>query len=124
MERRTRQRQAIEAALAAAERPLTPVEVLDAARHHVPQLGLATVYRALRALIQDGAAHLVEIPGTPPRYETAHLGHHHHFHCRQCHRLYEVEGCPGNLARYAPPGFRLDGHDVVLYGRCAQCGAA
>lgn len=124
MERRTRQRAAIEEALASAERPLTPLEVLDAARAAVPNLGLATVYRALRAMIEDGAAHPVEIPGSPPRYETAHLGHHHHFHCRSCRQVFEVDGCPGNLARLAPPGFVLDGHEVVLYGRCTRCAVA
>jgi Fur family ferric uptake transcriptional regulator len=121
MERRTRQRTAIEQALGEAARPLTPAEVLMAAQRLVPGLGIATVYRALRAMLDEGSAHLVEIPGSAPRYEPAHLGHHHHFHCRTCHRVFEVEGCPGNLKRLAPAGFELEGHEVVLHGRCGQC---
>ncbi|MBC7895917.1 MAG: transcriptional repressor [Cytophagaceae bacterium] len=124
MERRTRQRSAIQEALSSAERPLTPAEVLEMAQAKVPNLGLATVYRALRSMIEEGSAHLVDIPGTPPRYESSHLGHHHHFHCRTCLQVFEVDGCPGNLARLAPPGFVLDGHEVVLYGRCTRCAAA
>ena len=121
MERRTRQRDAIATALRGAARPLTAAEVLAAAQGVVPNLGLATVYRALKAMLADGSAQLVEIPGSAPRYETAHLGHHHHFQCRGCHEVFEVPGCPRDIAHLAPPGFQLDGHEVVLYGRCARC---
>jgi hypothetical protein len=49
MERNTRQRSAIRDAIAQAERPLLPQEVLDAAQRAVPGLGIATVYRPARA---------------------------------------------------------------------------
>ncbi|MEN9627943.1 MAG: hypothetical protein RJA10_1170, partial [Pseudomonadota bacterium] len=41
MERNTRQRTAIREAIAGAERPLLPQEVLQAAQHAVPALGIA-----------------------------------------------------------------------------------
>jgi Fur family ferric uptake transcriptional regulator len=121
MERNTRQKTAVRAVLAAANRPLTPPEILLTARRDVPGLGIATVYRALRAMLGDGSLVVVDLPGSVPRYEMAHRGHHHHFHCRGCERVYEVDGCPRDLGRFAPPGFVLDGHEVVLYGRCAAC---
>lgn len=121
MERATRQRAAIAEALRRASRPVSPRELLDEARTEVPTLGPATVYRTLRAMVDDGAAVAVELPGEPPRYELAHLGHHHHFRCRACDRVFEVEGCPGDLATLAPAGFRVEAHEVVLFGRCAAC---
>ena len=51
MERSTRQRTAIRDALEAAQRPLLPQEVLDAAQAQVPSLGIATVYRNLKQLV-------------------------------------------------------------------------
>ena len=51
MERSTRQNAAIRQAIAAAGRPLSPAEVLEAARREVAALGLATVYRTLKALV-------------------------------------------------------------------------
>ncbi len=84
-------------------------------------IGLATVYRSLKALIEAGDVAVVTLPGDTPRYELAHLHHHHHFHCRACGGVFEVEGCPGDLAALAPSGFAVDGHEVVLYGRCARC---
>jgi Fur family ferric uptake transcriptional regulator len=122
-ERRTRQRAAIRRALEAEARPLAPAELLAAARRDVPQLGIATVYRTLRALVDDGLAVAVELPGEPARYERTPPGHHHHFRCRTCARVFEVPGCASGIAALVPAGFELDGHDLVLYGRCGACAA-
>jgi Fur family ferric uptake transcriptional regulator len=35
--------------------------------------------------------------------------------------VFEVEGCPGNLRSVVPSGFRLERHEVVLYGVCRAC---
>ena len=121
MERRTRQREAIWSALRQASRPLGPREILDRARVEVPQLGLATVYRNIRALIGQGRLRVVELPGAADRYEPAGKAHHHHFHCRSCDGVFEVESCPGGFAKAAPRGFTLERHEVVLYGLCASC---
>ena len=92
-------------------------------RVHRPGLGIATVYRTLKALVEEGALTQVELPGEPPRYETHGKRHHHHFHCRACDRVYELEGCPEGLRSLTPAGFSLESHEVVLYGRCAACSA-
>jgi Fur family ferric uptake transcriptional regulator len=123
MQRDTKQRQAIRRAIDEAGRPLSPREVLEAARVHQPGLGIATVYRTLKALVEEGALTQVELPGEPPRYETHGKRHHHHFHCRACDRVYELEGCPEGLRSLTPAGFSLESHEVVLYGRCAACSA-
>lgn len=119
--RQTRQRRAIHHALEHAGRPLSPAEILDAARADVEGLGLATVYRTLKTMTDDGTLIAVDIPGESPRYELAGKGHHHHFHCRSCERVFEVEGCPGALDELTPAGFVLEGHDVTLHGLCVAC---
>jgi Fur family ferric uptake transcriptional regulator len=124
MERSTRQHAAIRAVLAEAGRPLSPAEVLEEARRHVAALGLATVYRNLRALVDEGALAVVTLPGEAPRYEAADHGHHHHFRCDVCQRVFDVHRCPGDLARLAPPGFTVDRHEITLYGCCSDCAAA
>jgi Fur family transcriptional regulator, ferric uptake regulator len=121
MERDTAQRRAIRAALLEADRPLSPKEVLDGAQTDVPGLGIATVYRNLKAFVDDGWLTPVELPGEAPRYEVAGKKHHHHFMCRSCDRVYELHGCPGNLQAVVPRGFSLEDHEVVLYGRCEAC---
>lgn len=121
MERDTRQRRAIREVLAQADRPLSPGELLEAARARVPGIGQATVYRYLRSLSDEGLVDAVELPGRPSRYELAGKEHHHHFFCRGCDSVYEVEECPGDLAPLTPAGFRLEAHEVVLYGLCPAC---
>ena len=121
MERDTQQRRAIRKALHLADRPLSPHELLELAQGDSPGLGTATVYRTLKGLVEQGAITPVDLPGEPPRYEIAGKRHHHHFHCRGCDRLFELEGCPEDLQRLTPRGFALEAHEVVLYGRCAEC---
>lgn len=120
MERSTRQRAAIREVLQAADRPLLATEVLDIAQGAVPTLGIATVYRTLKALVEQESLQVVELPGENPRFEFAH-GHHHHFCCKTCGRVYDIHACPGDFGSMVPPGFEVSGHEVTLYGRCANC---
>jgi Fur family ferric uptake transcriptional regulator len=124
MERNTRQRAAIERVFSEAARPLHPQEVLSAARRFVPQMGIATVYRALKSLYDEGRVVTVELPGEPARYESAALEHHHHFQCRRCQKVFELAGCSIDFSGQTPPGFRVEDHEVVLYGRCSTCAPA
>jgi Fur family ferric uptake transcriptional regulator len=123
MERNTRQRQAIHDAIAAARRPLLPQEVREAAQDAVPGLGIATVYRNLKALVEEGVLSAVTLPAENPRYELAGHRHHHHFQCTRCQRVVDVHACPGGLSRLAPAGFTVEEHELTLYGRCKECPA-
>lgn len=122
--RNTRQRTVIRDVLDRASRPLGAPEILAEAQMQASGIGIATVYRTVKALIEEGWLVAVELPGEPPRYERAGKEHHHHFLCKECGKLFELNGCVDNLKRLLPDGFRILGHDVLLYGACADCGAA
>lgn len=122
-ERRTRQRENILRVIADAGSPVAPREILTRAQSRLKGLGLATVYRTLKLLAESGVVRLVEIPGDPPRYELADKEHHHHFSCRLCACVYEVPGCCGHFEEHLPAGFRLESHEVILFGICKRCGA-
>jgi Fur family transcriptional regulator, ferric uptake regulator len=124
MERNTQQRSAIRGAMARAARPLLPQEVLEEAQTEAPSLGIATVYRNLKALVEDGELREVSLPGENTRFELAGHGHHHHFQCTACQRVFDVHACPGDLSKLAPAGFTVEDHDLTLYGRCKECGPA
>jgi len=53
MERSTAQRKAIHGVLEHASRPLSPPEIFNAARAVAPGLGMATVYRTLKRLLDE-----------------------------------------------------------------------
>jgi Fur family ferric uptake transcriptional regulator len=121
-QRQTRQRAAIAGVFHFQGGPLSAAEVLAAARRESPGLGAATVYRALAAMLQDGSLTAVHLPGHAPRFELSGKAHHHHFHCRACGKVFELEGCAAGVQALAPAGFRVDHHEIVLTGLCAACG--
>ena len=119
--RQTQQRNIVFQVLAEADRPLSPQEILDKGKISVPSLGIATVYRNIKKLLNEGVLKVVELPGSAQRYEIAGKDHHHHFHCNTCGRVYEIEGCAMGIEHNLPCDFELEDHVVVLYGRCADC---
>ncbi len=121
MERNTRQRGAIRRAFQRASRPLSPAEAFTDARREVGSIGVATVYRNIRALLDEGWLAPVNLPGEPARYELAGMNHHHHFRCRCCEQVYDVPCTVGAVAGGLPDGFTLERHDMVLHGTCAHC---
>lgn len=121
MIRDTQQRDAIREALVDAGRPLSVDELFKLAQSKVAGLGIATVYRNLKALQLEGQIAQVDLPGQPPRWEVAPATHHHHFLCRTCNRLFEVCDCPEDLPRILPEGYTLEEHDILLRGLCDTC---
>jgi len=121
MQRNTIQRKAIRDVITEADRPLSPQEVLDEARQTVPGIGIATVYRTVRTLMNEGWLSPVDLPGEPTRYECAGKEHHHHFHCKGCDKVFEVEGCFGDMQPLLNNGFIEHYHEVFIYGLCSDC---
>lgn len=102
---------------------MSVAEVHERAGREVPGLGIATVYRAIRALREEGEVAVIELPGEEARYEPAGRGHHHHFRCRACGKTFDLELCPVGLPEGTtlPGGYEVEGHSLTLYGRCAAC---
>ncbi len=117
----THQRKAIQDVFARNSRPLSVEDVLEQAREFMPTMNLATVYRNLKWLLQDGWLTRVEFPPLGKLYERAGRPHHHHFHCRACDTLFDLPGCALDLGELAPRGFELEGHELFLYGLCQNC---
>ena len=124
MERNTVQRRAIHKVLEQTGRPMGPPEIYEAARELTPGLGIATVYRTIKRLLDDGFLAQVELPGEAPRYELAGKEHHHHFRCTSCNKVFDLQGCPQAFKQILPRGFSLEGHEIFLFGRCQECGPA
>jgi Fur family ferric uptake transcriptional regulator len=122
--RNTRQLRAILDVLERANRPMSVDEIRSAAQTHENRLGVATVYRTVKTLVEGGTALAVDLPGEAPRFELSGKDHHHHFQCNACGRVFETKACVDNLRRLLPRRFQLTGHEIVLYGRCSECRTA
>ena len=119
--RNTRQRREIRDVFENNDRPLAADEVLELAQKKMAGLGIATVYRTIKALAREGWLVSVELPGEPPRYEVRGKVHHHHFHCLKCRRMFELEACLEQVGKMLPSGFRAVDHVVLIYGFCSGC---
>lgn len=121
--RDTVQKRVIRQVLSELGRPVTPAEIHEHGKKVYPKLGIATVYRIVNNLVKDNEVVPVELAGESTRYELAGKDHHHHFRCRGCAGVFELEGCPGVDHVQLPAGFIAEKHDLVFYGLCASCGA-
>jgi Fur family ferric uptake transcriptional regulator len=122
LQRNTRQKAAIRDVFVGMDRPLGPQEVLEHAGTQIQGLGIATVYRNIKALVEEGWLTPVDLPGEPSRYEISGKAHHHHFHCEICKKVFDLPGCPVQIKPQLPPGFVATTHELVLYGECDVCG--
>jgi Fur family transcriptional regulator, ferric uptake regulator len=121
MLRKTKQRATLGEVLSDFVRPLTVHEIHERALQKTPGLGIATVYRLIKAMMEGGELKPVEIAGQPLRYERTNLDHHHHFVCNSCQKVFPLEGCLP-LGRLLPAGFKMTHHEITLRGVCLACG--
>ena len=119
--RNTRQKDAIREAFANAGRPLSHEEALQLAQQRVDGLSIATVYRNINSLLDEKWLAPVEVPGDTTRYEVSGKGHHHHFQCNRCGKLFDLKGCGVEIKMAVPSGFRTTGHEFFVYGLCNAC---
>ena len=123
--RGTRQAQALAVALARLPGFASAQEIHAELRRKGEQVGLATVYRHLQALSEDGSVDAIRDASGETLYrQCATTMHHHHLTCRNCGRSVEVEGraveqWAARVAREA--GFTDVGHTVELFGLCPEC---
>jgi Fur family transcriptional regulator, ferric uptake regulator len=102
-------------------RPLSPEETLNFAQEQVEGISIATIYRNISSLVEEQWLTPVSIPGESARYEIAGKGHHHHFRCNQCGKVFEMPGCSLNSKPKLPRGFRAISHEFFIYGICSEC---
>jgi len=101
----------------------TAQELFDRLRPEFPRLSLATVYRNLRILVQQGAITRVELQGNPERYESR-MDPHYHLICENCGAVRDVplavdEELDSRVE--AATDCRVTRHDIQFFGICENC---
>lgn len=94
----------------------------------LPEVGRATVYRALEQLEGLGLIQRVDVKSDAAGFERVDPEGHHHHHivCEQCGRVvaFEDDGLEQAILALAKrPDFNVSSHEVTLRGECATCGA-
>jgi Fur family transcriptional regulator, ferric uptake regulator len=107
---------------------LDPFEVQALLKKEYKGVGLPTVYRILDNLTRNGILFPVASPDRQLRYficQKIDHEHHHHFICRKCGRVEEVNVCViHEVSRYVKLQLNgtVESHFLQIEGLCAKCG--
>ena len=96
-------------------------EIHAALRESDEPVGLATVYRALQAMVEDGELDALRTDDGETVYRRCGTSHHHHLVCRECGRTVEVEAPDVErwaTATAAQHGFGDVAHTLEIFGVC------
>jgi Fur family ferric uptake transcriptional regulator len=122
--RRTWQRAAVATALQGAHEFVSAQQLHARLASSGERVGLATVYRALQAMAEDGDVDVVRTPDGESTYRRCSPTHHHHLTCRECGRTVEIDASDTErwVRRVSDThGFRDVEHVIELFGRCQDC---
>ena len=121
--RATRQRRAIYSALAARHDHPTAELLHREIRRRIPELSLATVYRALDVLVRSGLAIRLPDASGVARFD-ARTEDHDHLRCLGCGRVEDLPAShrPEPDIDRQTASFTVTGYHLELVGYCAGCG--
>ena len=126
--RGTRQAEALASVLGSLPGFLSAQQIHAELGRRGERIGLATVYRHLQVLSEDGRVDTIrEASGETLYRQCRSEAHHHHLICRVCGASVEVEGraveqWAAKVA--AEAGFTAVDHTVELFGLCPRCGTS
>lgn len=98
-------------------------EVYRIVRKKLPRISLATVYRNLHLLAEEGKLREVQFLGDVVRYD-AMTEAHEHFYCRNCRKVWDLDpGLPATLIKEVERTTKssIERYSLDYYGLCAKC---
>lgn len=120
----TPQRELIIEAIAHSPQHITAEEIADQLRVHTSAVNLATVYRTLDLLWQEGFACRNDLSEGKSVYATYQHGPHIHLVCRKCNRVIDADaGLLSSLGQGLREeyGFQPDLDHFSVFGICSTC---
>lgn len=96
-------------------------DVYKRVQRSMPHISLGTVYRNLNALVDQEELSCVQ-DGKIVRYDWE-TGPHHHFRCRTCGTLYNVEIADEDILKFLAEKceFEVKEVDLEMTGICGEC---
>lgn len=90
----------------------------------MPSVGIATIYRTVNLLVDEGAVTRTIVDHGPARFEVTPEEHHDHLSCVICGKIVEfendqIEKLQEKIAE--EHGFVLKDHRMELFGECRDC---
>jgi Fur family ferric uptake transcriptional regulator len=120
----TPQREMIIEIIAQSNRHMTAEEVFAAVQERTQAINIATVYRTLNFLFEEGLISRVDLGDGQIVYTTTRHGPHIHLVCQRCNRVIEADDCSIETldeqlrTKY---GFIADLQHIAIFGVCVEC---
>ncbi|MCK4901966.1 MAG: transcriptional repressor [Thermoplasmatales archaeon] len=98
----------------------TTDEIYQDLKANSPSLSKTTVYNVLEVLEKNGIIQSITISRSELRYDFKH-GMHHHFLCKKCGRITDIDvECP-NLGKMLECGHNVEEVHGYFKGICKKC---
>ena len=120
----TPQREMVIEVIARGGRHMAAEEVFEEVQAQTRAINIATVYRTLDLLVEQGLVSRADLGGGRVVYATLQHGPHIHLLCRYCGRIVDADVAPFEplfehiQAQY---GFTCSPQHFAIYGLCADC---
>ena len=127
MQRMTKQRQAVLDELTRVTDFRSAQQIFEDLHSQGHRVGLATVYRSLQGLAEDGRVDTLRSSDGESLYRSCTSNHHHHhLVCRECGFTEEIE--QSQIESWVTSvaqahGFAGVKHSLELFGTCSSCQA-
>ena len=111
-------------------RHMTAEDIYELVSEDYPDIGLATVYRALQLLWEMQLVDRISFDDGCVRYEIGHLfqgeakHNHHHLICRRCNKVIPfTDDLLDDLEHHIEEvtGFHVLDHELKFFGLCREC---
>lgn len=118
---RTKQRELIKNAIMESTSHPTADELFQEIRIKLPTISLATVYRNLNMLANDGIIRKIEMPDMPDRFD-CRMTVHDHLYCEKCGRVFDFT-LPQDLDEQIEKisGMKVKQYNLIAKGICSDC---
>jgi Fur family ferric uptake transcriptional regulator len=109
------------------DRHLTVEELYDIAKSKDDNIGIATIYRNVKLLEEQGVIKKIELPDLLISYEmcaSTSEHSHHHLICRECGKIVDFEEDLLETIEKKikdTKDFTITDHRVIFYGYCRSC---
>lgn len=121
MKRHSKQRDAVRSALYSVDCHPTATNVYDIVREEFPNISLATVYRNLSEMRDDGDAIMLTTESGSVHYD-AFTAPHSHLHCAKCGKVLDLSIELPDLCNAAnKSGCNVSRYSLMFYGVCKSC---
>ncbi len=94
-------------------------EIYQEIKKDFVSISLATVYKNINTLLDEGIIQEIKVPQKKSKFEIAKYKHSH-FVCERCGEVYDVQR-PKKLNIELPEGFEPREASVMVVGVCKRC---